>query len=133
MSTSVASLPEPTTTTATTATTSLTQSIEKLDGSMASGRSNYQAWRFRIVRILKEKGLLTAIEGDLDESNAKDLARDNAAFTILTLNIKDSQITHIQECGTAREAWDALRIVHQGIGASGRMVLWVDKINRTPG
>jgi len=104
-------------------TTSLTQSIEKLDGSIASGKSNYQAWKFRIVRILKEKGLLTAIEQDPDKGNAKDTARDNAAFTILTLNVRDSQITHIQECVTAKAAWEALRIVHQGIGASGRMVL----------
>ena len=91
--------------------------------SMASGKSNYQARTFRIVRILKEKGLLAAIEEDLDTSNSKALAQDNAAFTILTLNVKDSQITHIQECGTTKEAWDSLRIVHQGIGASGRMVL----------
>ena len=86
-------------------TTSLTQSIEKLDGSIVSGKSNYQAWKFRIVRILKEKGLLPAIEQNIEKGNAKDLARDNAAFTILTLNVRDSQITHIQECATAKEAW----------------------------
>jgi len=71
---------------------------------MASGKSNYQAWKFRIIRILKEKVLLTAIEEDLDTSNSKALALDNAAFTILTLNVKDSQITHIQECRTTKEA-----------------------------
>jgi len=90
---------------------------------MASGKSNYPAWKFRIVRILKEKGLLPAIEENLDNTNSKALAQDNAAFTILTLNVKDSQITHIQECSTAKQAWESLRIVHQGIGASGRMVL----------
>ena len=51
------------------------------------------------------------------------MACDNAAFTILTLNVKDSQITHILECSTAKEAWEAIRTVHQGIGATGRMVL----------
>ena len=122
MSASTASQPE-VPTTAPGSTTSLTQSIEKLDGSIASGKSNYQAWKFRIVRILKDKGLLTAIENELDKGNAKDLARDNAAFTILTLNVRDSQITHIQECATAKAAWEALRIMHQGIGASSRMVL----------
>lgn len=78
---------------------------------MALGRSNYQAWKFRIIRILKEKGLLRVIEGDLDTSNSKDIARDNAAFTILTLNIKDLRITYIQDCGTAREAWNAFKSV----------------------
>ena len=67
--------------------------------------------------------MLRGIEGDLDAGDSKDIARDNAAFTILTLNIKDLQITHIQKCGRAREAWDALRTFHQGIGASGRMIL----------
>ena len=105
------------------ATTSLTQSIEKLDGSMAAGKSNYQAWKFRVIRILKEKGLLTAIEESLDKADSKAVARDNAAFTILTLNVRDSQITHIQDCTMAKDAWEALRIVHQGSGSSGRMVL----------
>ena len=105
------------------ATTSLTQSIEKLDGSMASGKSNYQAWKFRVIRILKEKGLLTAIEESLDKTNNKAMTLDNAAFTIITLNVRDSQITHIQDCSSAKEAWETLRIFHQGIGASGRMVL----------
>ena len=90
---------------------------------MAAGKSNYQAWKFRIMRILTEKGLHTAIEKALDKSDTKDVARDNAAFTILTLNVKDSQITHIQGCGAAKEARYALKVVHQGIGANGRMVL----------
>ena len=91
-------------TTSTSATTSLTQLIEKPNGSMASGRSNYQAWKFRVIRILKEKGLLTAIEEDLDKNDSKAISRDNAAFTILTLNVRDSQITHIQQSSTAKEA-----------------------------
>ena len=73
------------------------------------------------MSILKAKGLLNAIETDLDKSNAKDMVCDNAAFTSLTFNITDSQITHIRECVTAKSGWDALRIVHQGSG--GRMVL----------
>lgn len=99
-------------------TTSLTQSIEKLDGSMAIGQSNYNAWRFRIIRILKEKGLLSAIEDSTVSST-----KDDQAFTIITLNIKDSQIPHIQNTTTAKEAWAALKDIHQGIGTNGRMVL----------
>ena len=69
-------------------TISLTQSIEKHNGSIVSGKSNYQAWKLRIVLIQKEKRLLTAIENELDERNVKDLARDNGAF-IITLNVRD--------------------------------------------
>ena len=123
--------------------TALSHSIEKLDGTMATGKSNYNAlaWHFRLVRILKEKELLTTVtEGSTPPTaagtssetgkapattaqSAKFVLKDNQAFTIITLNIKDSQIPHIQRCGTSKEAWEALRKVHQGIGANGRMVL----------
>jgi len=62
--------------------------MKKLEGSMASRKSNYQASQFRIVRILKDRGVLSAIKEDLDKSNTKNFARNNAAFTILALNIK---------------------------------------------
>jgi len=101
-------------------TTSLTQSIEKLDGAMATGQSNYNAWRFRIIRILKEKDLLSAIE---DSSNTLSSNKDDQAFTIITLNIKDSQIPYIQDATTTKEAWSALKEVQQGIGMNGRIVL----------
>ena len=85
---------------------------------MATGQSNYNAWRFRIIRILKEKDLLDAIE-----TGEVSIAKDDQAFTIITLNIKDSQIPHIQDASTEREAWKSLKEVYQGIGMNGRMVL----------
>ena len=126
------------------ASTALSHSIDKLDGTMATGKSNYNAWRFRLVRILKEKDLLTVVselppqstpEAEASTATAAgkvltpspELAefniKDNQAFTIITLNIKDSQVPHIQRCATAKEAWDSLREVHQGIGTNGRMIL----------
>ena len=104
---------------------SLSHSKDKLDGMMATGQSNYNAWRFRLVRILKEKSLLSIVTkgsgstsaGEYSEAsaaagkkpdNASELAeflqKDNQAFTIITLNIKDSQIPHIQRCNTTKEA-----------------------------
>jgi len=81
---------------------------------MATGQSNNNAWRFRIIRILKAKDLLPAIE-DTTVSSAK----DDQAFRIITLNIKDSQIPHIQNATTGRQAWAALKEVHRGIGTKG--------------
>jgi len=101
-------------------TTSLTQSIEKLDGSMATGQSNYHAWRVRIIRILKENSFLEVIE---DSEDSPSSSKDDQAFTMITLNIKDSQIPNIQDAKTTREAWTALQEVHQGIGMNGRMIL----------
>jgi len=101
-------------------TTSLTQSIDKLDGAMATGQSNYNAWQFRIIRILKAKDLLSAIEDSADRVSS---SKDDQAFTIITLNIKDSQISYNQDATTTKEAWTALKVVHQGIRMNGRMVL----------
>jgi len=98
--------------------TSLTQSIEKLDGSMVKGQSNNCAWRFRIIRMLKEKNLLSAI-ADTEVS----LSKDDQAFTIITLNIEDSQIPHIHDRIPPKQAGAALREVHPGIGTNGQMVL----------
>ena len=96
---------------------------------MATGKSNYVAWKFRVLRILKEKGLSRALEeipaDDTDSASVStitDRANDQA-FTIICLNIRDSQIPHIQTASNAKEAWEALAKVHQGIGSNGRMIL----------
>jgi len=99
-------------------TTSLTQSIEKLDVSMATGQSNHNSWDFRIICILTEKDLLGAIE-DTTVSTTK----DDQVFTIITLNIKDSQIPYKQDAMNTEVAWAALKEVHQGIGMKAKMVL----------
>ena len=59
------------------------------------------------------------VESDSTISSQK----DNQAFTIITLNIKDSQIPYIQDATTTKETWTALKEVYQGIGMNGRMVL----------
>jgi len=107
--------------------TSLSHSIEKLDGSMATGQSNYVAWKFKVLRILKEKGLAGALEESTDDESTGNQAiaerKNDQAFTIICLNIPDSQIPQIQAASSAKQAWDALAKVHQGIGSNGRMVL----------
>jgi len=120
----------PTTTTSTPAYpnpfTSLSHSIEKLDGSMATGKSNYVAWMFRVLRILKEKGLAQALENTADDDptagqETTDPINDQA-FTIISLTIRDSQIPQIQAATSTKEAGGGLAKVHQGIGSNGRMV-----------
>ena len=100
---------------------SLSHSIKKLDRSIATGKSNYIAWRFRVLRILKEKGVASAvveIAADVADSSSNTAITErinDQAFTIICLNIHDSQIPHIQSASNAKEAWDALAKVHQGI------------------
>lgn len=73
-------------------------------GAMGSGQSNYQALRFRVICMLKEKGLLTVIveDSDLNKSTSKAISWDSTAFTILTVNVGNSQITDIQEWSTGK-------------------------------
>ena len=54
--------------------------------------------------MLKEKGLLTVIveDSDLNKSNSKAISWDSTAFTILTVNVGNSQITDIQEGSTGK-------------------------------
>ena len=107
--------------------TSLSHSIEKLDGSMATGKSNYVAWKFRVLRIIKEKGLPYILDAPTNENSSSDPGAtermNDQAFTIISRNIRDSQIPHIQTARNAKEDWEALAKVHQGIGSNRRIVL----------
>jgi hypothetical protein len=53
--------------------TSLGQSIDKLDGAMATGKSHYHMWNFRLSRFLKAKDLLIIVLGDKDTAAASRL------------------------------------------------------------
>jgi len=48
---------------------------------------------------------------------------DDRAFNIISLNIKDLQISHIQDCLSAYKTWTELAKVCQGIGANGGMII----------
>ena len=106
--------------------------------------SNYNAYKFRISRILKEKKLLSIVDGSepkpvtvagpattesatttatTGDAVSKWEERDEKAFTLISVTIKDDQIGYIQTCTTSKEAWDKLAAVHQGIGSAGRMIL----------
>ena len=63
---------------------------------------------------------MSAIE---DSETTISSTKDDQAFTIITLNIKDSQIPYIQDATTTKEVWTALKEVHQCIGMNGRMIL----------
>ena len=57
---------------------------------MATGKSNYGAWKFRVLKILKEKGLACTHKDDpADESETASGTTERVndqAFTIISLN-----------------------------------------------
>ena len=83
---------------------------------MGSGRSNYVAWNFRILRILNEKDLFQVLEETSNDKSTIDEAtrngRSDQAFTIISINIGNFEIPHIQTARTAKEAWESLAKVH---------------------
>ena len=80
-----------------------------------------------MTRILQEKGLARALADTPTNESASDSTTaepvNNQAFTIISLNIRDSQIPHIQSPGNANEAWEALAKIQQDISSKGRTVL----------
>ena len=53
--------------------------------------------------------------------------KDDQAFTIITLNIENSQIPYIHNATRTKEAWTALKEAHQGIGMNGLRV-WMQHL-----
>jgi len=77
---------------------------------MTTGKSNYVTWRFRGLRILKEKGLASAVvdmaadRADSSSNPATTERVNDQPCTIICLNIHDSQIPRIQSASNAKEA-----------------------------
>jgi hypothetical protein len=92
------------------ATAATLASIPKLTGSTSTLTSNYSAYKFRISRILKEKKLLSIVDGSepkpvtaavpattesatttatTDDAISKWEERDEKAFTIISVIIND--------------------------------------------
>uniref|UniRef100_A0AAV1U2X8 DUF4219 domain-containing protein n=1 Tax=Peronospora matthiolae TaxID=2874970 RepID=A0AAV1U2X8_9STRA len=72
--------------------------VEPFDG------SNYELWSCKMKMHLMSKGLWGAIVGDETTSEAK----EQQAHAAIVLNLSDSQMMHVIDSATAREAWGHL-------------------------
>uniref|UniRef100_A0AAV1TIP8 Polyprotein n=1 Tax=Peronospora matthiolae TaxID=2874970 RepID=A0AAV1TIP8_9STRA len=87
--------------------------VEPFDG------SNYGLWSYKMKMYLMSKGLLGAIAGDETTSEAK----EQQAHAAIVLNLSDSQLMHVIDSATAREAWGRLARFHHSHDMANR--LWL--------
>ncbi|RPA84565.1 hypothetical protein BJ508DRAFT_303672 [Ascobolus immersus RN42] len=77
--------------------------------------TNYSAWKYRLIQLLKAEGVWQLVEdGPVDGTAqaANNQAEDQRALLIISLTIDDQEIKHISGCKSARDAWFALRNTH---------------------
>lgn len=93
---------------------------------------NYFMWKYKMEMYLRKEKSWTAISGQRpvvpeptanDESRAEITAqqtalatfveRDEQALAMIGLCVEDSQLVHIRNKITAKEAWDTLRTYHE--------------------
>lgn len=84
-------------------------SVTKLNG------NNYQMWKYKMELLLLKEELWNVVN---DEAPAQPVPeswtlRDGKARATIGLLIEDSQIIHIRNAQTAREAWNNLKQYHE--------------------
>ena len=73
--------------------------VEPFDG------SNYGLWSYKMKMYLMSKGLWGAIAGDETTSKVK----EQQVHAAIVLNLSDSQLMHVIDSATARDAWEGWR------------------------
>lgn len=86
--------------------------IEKLNG------TNYNIWKFKVKLFMIHKDCWSAVD-----STTALPQTDQKALAIIGLSVKDDQIVHIQSCKSAKEAWDALKMVYEDAGTATKVML----------
>lgn len=81
---------------------------------------NYVHWAFRMKMVLIERDLwrlvnpdVAAAVGENDQQNAEINANLQKALAVISLNIDDDQLIHVQGAQDGRVAWISLRNIHQ--------------------
>lgn len=87
--------------------------IEKL-----KGRENYDVWKFAAKSYLVIKGFWPSVLGEETDSN-----KVLQAISTIGLLVEPTNYSYVQNCSTAKEAWDALEKAFEDSGVLRRMDL----------
>ena len=91
---------------------------------LSNDGTNYSTWSFRVSRVLKQRGLWQIVNGsELIPDQFKDpdvyhdwIARDDLAFTQITLTLEDEPLNSVMHLSSSKEAWDKLSATYEGKG-----------------
>ena len=86
--------------------------------------TNWTNWHKKMLCILENCDLDTYVRGEVprpnrvtDQGNFKAWRyNDNYAKLLITNNVKEDQMNHINHCSTSHEMWDCLVAVHESRG-----------------
>lgn len=88
---------------------------------------NYFIWKYRMEMLLMKEKLWSVVNEDKPEANAEQIAawqqRDDQARGWIGLLVEDSQLCHIRNSTTAKEAWRALKAHHEKDTLSNKVTL----------
>jgi hypothetical protein len=104
--------------------------IEKLDG------NNFHNWKLKMKMILIREDLWEIVNGESEcpasnsgkekegEPTVKAWTKnDQKALATIFLAITNSQLTHIKDCMTSKEAWDKLQNTYEVKGLARKLYL----------
>lgn len=96
---------------------------------------NYFNWSFRMETILRHKELWTVIVDEKpDSTETAELSqwekKNSSAVTCIRLSVDDSQIKHIRGIESAKDAWKALKQVHERDTPGNKMRLLTEIVGK---
>ena len=96
--------------------------IEKLN------KTNWSSWKMRMEAIFFDRELDGIVDGteekpDDPEALKKWKRKNGNALSQITLCVADSEINHIKQFKTAKEAWDKLTMINQAKGLAAKVHL----------
>ncbi|XP_075167557.1 uncharacterized protein LOC142239653 [Haematobia irritans] len=91
--------------------------IEKLN------QDNYYNWKFKMKMYLIKESLWDVVESSPAERNQAWIKKDKEAFALISLCVEDSQLIHIRNQETSKEAWNSLQSQHERITLTSKVTL----------
>lgn len=97
---------------------------------------NYPSWKVQITSVLKAKLLYQYCSSEIESSNEQNMAKNEAAKSLMLTAMDTSIISAYGDCNTAHEMWKKIQETYQGTDKDYKNSLLTDfydlKLNNEP-